>query len=724
MLRAADKNGRFMDIFTELKRRNVFRVGAAYLLFAWVIIQATDTVGPALNLPEWTLAFVTWIGIIGLPIALFFAWAFELTPEGLKSEKDVDRSVSITEDTGRKINTIVIALLAIAVVILISKDYIFDDTTEPVAVAEDTAPVPSTDGYDSIGVLPFVNMSDDPAQEYFSDGISEELLNALAKLKNLQVAARTSSFAFKGRNQDIMDIGKQLNVETVLEGSVRKSGSKIRITAQLIDVSNGYHLWSETYDRELTDIFAVQDEITAAIIGALRAHFDTGEAPEATKSVATNMSAYDAYLQGRHQLYSLEDGSLREALQSFRAATDADPDFAAAWAARATTVITMRESAFREGIPREESELLARNAIEKALALDPLLAEAHIAQGMLHADSFDFEDALESLEKAVEINPSLVEGLIWRARILSRFGRIKEAQKEILKAVRLDPHNQISAILAANLADEYYEPEFFAEVKRSTAQFERARQILEGAEEDLDPAAALARYKELVATVEATDRDLVGAQFFWLKEVNEAGLRQVGRIDGMFLTWVYMWTDQWDEAQVAYDSLPPQAQQIAINQEELSIMQMNQGKCELALETLRQAHGEEVKIYGEVQPNVGRSNSNLALNRVHCQRILGKDDTAGSILARVSDYVGTLRQNTVYGFYLLDAKFRVLNGDTDGALAELEAAYEREELWWTDRYDPILRTLSDNPRFKTVFGKIDSEIDEMRAELGMPPATL
>lgn len=713
-----------MDIFTELKRRNVFRVGAAYLLFAWVIIQATDTVGPALNLPDWTLAFVTWLGIIGLPIALFFAWAFELTPEGIKSEKDVDRSASITEDTGRKINTIVMALLVIAVVILVGKDYIFDDTTEPMTVAEDTTPAPSSDGYDSIGVLPFVNMSDDPAQEYFSDGISEELLNALAKLKNLQVAARTSSFAFKGKNQDIMDIGKQLNVDTVLEGSVRKSGAKIRITAQLIDVDNGYHLWSETYDRELTDIFAVQDEITAAIVGALLLHFDTGEAPEATKSVATNMNAYDAYLQGRHHLYSLEDGSVREALQSFRAATDADPDFAAAWAARATTVIIMRESAFREGIPREESELLARNAIDKALALDPMLAEAHIAQGMLHADSYDFEAALESLEIAVAINPSLIDGLIWRARILSRFGRINEAQEEILKAVRLDPHNQNSAILAANLADEYYEPEFFAEVKRSTAQFERARQILEETEVSRDPVAALARYKELVATVDAADRNLASAQFFRLKELDEAGLRQLGRIDGMFLMWVYMSIDRWDEAQATYDSLPPQVQQITINQEELSIMQMNQGECELALETLRQAHGEEVKIYGEVQPNTGRSNSNLALNRVHCQRILGQDDTAGRILAQVSEYVDTLRQNTVYGFYLLDAKFRVLNGDTDGALAELEAAYEREELWWTDRNDPILRTLSDNPRFKAVFDRLDSDIDAIRAELGMPPSTL
>jgi TolB-like protein/tetratricopeptide (TPR) repeat protein len=662
------------------------------------------------------------ITLIFLP--LVFAWAFEMTPDGIKSEKDVDRSESITQNTGRKINVIVIVLLVIAVVILIGKDYVLDDTAEPEVVAADSEIAPSPEGYESIGVLPFVNMSDDPSQEYFSDGIAEELLNALAKLKGLRVAARTSSFAFKGQNQDIMAIGEQLNVDTVLEGSVRKSGPRVRITAQLIDVDNGYHLWSETYDRELTDIFTVQDEITAAIVEALLTHFDTGHIPETQSSAATNVSAYDAYLKGRHKLYSLEDGAGREALQLFRAATDADPTFAAAWAARAFTVLLLREDAFREGIPREESELLARNAIDRALALDPNLAEAYIAQGMLLADSYEFEDALASLEKAIEINPSLVEGRIWRSRILSRFGRLQEAQEEIMKAVRLDPHNQISAILAANLADEFFDPDFFAEVKRSTSQFQRAREILEGIGYIYDTDAQLARYRELVESRDATDPRLARFQISILKELNEAGLRQVPRIPGVFLMWVYMWTDQWDEAQAIYDSLPAEAQQSAINLEELSIMQMNQGKYELALETLRQAHGDEVKIYGEVSPNAGRSNSNLALNRVYCQRALGKDDNTDSIMARVSEYLDTLRENAVFGFYLLDAKFRILNGDIDGALAELEAAYERGELSWLDRNDPILRTLSDDPRFTALFDKLDNDIDALRAELGMPPSTL
>jgi len=714
-----------MGFFEELKRRNVFRVGVAYLLFSWVIIQVTDTVGPALKLPEWTLALVTWISIIGFPLAIFFAWAFELTPQGIKAEKDVDRSQSITPDTGRKINYVVIALLLFAIAILVGKDFASDDGGETGTVAEsvvdDAASIDQ--GFESIGVLPFVNMSDDPAQEYFSDGISEELLNALAKLRNLQVAARTSSFAFKGQNLDITDIGSQLNVDTVLEGSVRKSGTKIRITAQLIEVDSGYHLWSETYDRELTDIFAVQDEITAAIVEALLLHFDTGESSEAVKSEATNMSAYDAYLHGRHQINSLEPDSARAALRSFRDATDADPDFAAAWAARAMVVITLRESAFVEGIPREEAVLLASNAIERALAIDPDLAEAHVAQGMLYADSYEFESALQSLNKALEINPSLVEALRLSARILSRFGRVKEAQQDILKALRLDPHNQVTAILAANLADEYYEAEFFATVEQSTVQFERARQILEAQRFYQDPDAALDEYRNYAADADAADLFLARFQFYFLKEINEEAFSKAGRVEDMLLMWMFIGSNQWDKAQAIYDGWPAPIQQMTLNLEEMSIMQAQQGNCALALDMLQQAHGDEVKIYGEVSPNFSRSNSNLALNRVQCLRQLGMSDEANEILARARTYVETLRQNTVYGFFKIDAKLHVLDGDIDGALDVMESALDRREVGWTFRYDPILRTLAEEARFQALFKSIDDEIDAMRAELDMPPAT-
>lgn len=712
-----------MGLLTELKRRNVFRVGIAYVLLAWVIIQVTDTVGPALSLPDWTLSVVTWFGIVGFPFAIFFAWAFELTADGVKLEKNIDRSQSITHSTGRKIDFLIIGLLVIALV------GAFVYRQEPTATDEQVRGDTAVDkSYDSIGVLPFQNMSSDVEQDYLSDGIAEELLNALAKLKNLQVAARTSSFAFKGQNQDITEIAEKLKVETVLEGSVRKSGNRLRITAQLIDASNGYHLWSETYDRELTDVFKIQDDITAAIVAALLPHLDTGEAPAIVRSEATSIEAYDAYLQGKHQLRQAGSDAYRAALSSFRAATDADPEFAPAWAARAITVMYLRETDFYGEIPRDEARLLARNNIDRALALDPTQANAYVAEAMLLADDYRYEEALQSLDKAVTINPSLAEGWTWRARILGRFGRIKEARKDMLTALELDPLDEGTIFLGANLAVDFYDPEFFAAVEEGGSRFPTISLMLEGLRRtQIEPVTA-ATFEDASQIAESIgfDDSLWRARIAYreLKEIDEEGLGRQSRRAGEFLMWVYMGTDQWDKAQAMYDDLSPERQAAAINLEELSEMQASMGQCEEALESLRRAQEGEIRIYGMVSPNLGRSNVNLALNRVHCLRKLGRVAEADAILSQVRKYIATLRENTEHGYAMPDAKLRILEGDISGSLDVLEAAVGRNELAWNYRYDPIVRTLNDEPRFIALNEKVDRRIDALRAELGMPPAEI
>ena len=240
-----------VTLIQELKRRNVFRVGIAYAVGAWVLLQVLDVVGEILDLPAWGGKLILAILVVGFFIALVVAWAFELTPEGVKRESEVDRRQSVTPQTGRKIDRAIIGLLVIAVIILLW-DKFLTDRPEPAtsfAEAQGETAIESASVYDSIGVLPFANITNDPDQDYFSDGIAEELLNALAKLQNLKVAARTSSFSLRGKDLDAIAIGDQLKVDTVLEGSVRKSGTRLRITAQLIDAANGYHLWSETYDR-------------------------------------------------------------------------------------------------------------------------------------------------------------------------------------------------------------------------------------------------------------------------------------------------------------------------------------------------------------------------------------------------------------------------------------------------------------------------------------------
>ena len=252
-----------MSFFEELKRRNVFRVGIAYGVASWLLLQVADLVLENINAPEWVIQSMMLMVGLGFIAVLVIAWVYEMTPEGIKKESDVDRSQSVVGDTGKKLDRIVIAFLIVAVAVLLYRQS-GDQPIEPTIPAEPTvagsvsseteAPITIQK---SVAVLPFVNMSSDPEQEYFSDGLSEELLNRLAKNDQLHVAARTSSFQFKGQNLDIADIGRQLKVANILEGSVRKAGNRLRITAQLIQVDNGYHLWSETYEREIDDIFAI-----------------------------------------------------------------------------------------------------------------------------------------------------------------------------------------------------------------------------------------------------------------------------------------------------------------------------------------------------------------------------------------------------------------------------------------------------------------------------------
>jgi TolB-like protein len=268
-----------VSLFNELKRRNVFRVGIAYGVTAWLLIQISDTVLPRIGLPESAVTLVIVLLLIGFVPALIFAWAFEMTPEGLKRERDVDRSQSITRQTGRKLDRVIIGIMAVVIAFLLLDRFVLQENEETgsgtFSIAAEYVPEPSTDPVAnapadaSVAVLPFVNMSGDANNEYFSDGLTETLLHMLAQLPELRVAARTSSFAFKGQNRSIGEIAATLKVANILEGSVQRAGDRVRVTAQLIRADDGYHVWSQSYDRTLDDIFVIQDEIANDVARAL-----------------------------------------------------------------------------------------------------------------------------------------------------------------------------------------------------------------------------------------------------------------------------------------------------------------------------------------------------------------------------------------------------------------------------------------------------------------------
>ncbi len=427
-----------MSLFAELKRRNVFRVGGAYAVVAWLLIEISDTIFPRLGLPEWTVTFVIALLLLGFPVALFMAWAFELTPEGVKRTEDLGPDETTRAAVGRPLDYVIMVVLLVALG-WFAWDKFGADTAAP-APAE-PAPLEA-----SIAVLPFTDMSAAGDQEYFGDGLAEEILNLLAGVPELKVSGRTSSFSFKDKDTPIPEIGRTLGVAHVLEGSVRKSGDRVRITAQLVKAEDGFHLWSETFDRQLADIFAIQDEIAGAIANALQLSL-VGQV-----AGASNLEAYDLYLRARALIYKRTLRDLEEARILIDRALALDPDYAPALAASGELWQLLSADVTSYGdIPVLQARAAATSDLERALQLDPDLADAHAGLGLLSMGIGDYVSADAHLARALAINPSLTNANHWRALNYSGSGRARSAVAAAIQFAERDP---LFVINQANLG--YY----------------------------------------------------------------------------------------------------------------------------------------------------------------------------------------------------------------------------------------------------------------------------
>jgi TolB-like protein len=389
-------------LLAELKRRRVFRVAVAYAVVAFVIWQAAEIAVPGLNLPGWVLTLVILLTVLGFPIALVLAWALELTPEGVRRTLPAGAGAA----------------------------------AEPTSAA---SAVTQAVERKSIAVLPFANMSDDPEAEYFSDGMTEEIINALTQLEDLRVAARTSCFTFKGKAAHISEVGAKLNVATVLEGSVRKAGGRLRITAQLVSVADGYHLWSERYDREMEDVFAIQDEIAKAIADKLQVTLVAGAAEPLVRPPTENLEAYDLYLKGRFFVNQGGDGP-RKGLEYFQQALACDSEYALAHTGIAEAYVWLGGT----GILRPQEALpKARDAALRALELDETLAEAHLRLGLLSwTHEYEWSNAEKYFLRALELNPGLAQAHSLYGFFLASMGRFEPSLAELRRGVELDPLSQ------------------------------------------------------------------------------------------------------------------------------------------------------------------------------------------------------------------------------------------------------------------------------------------
>ena len=422
------------NFFAELKRRNVYKVAVAYAIVGWLLVQVATQVFPFLEIPNWVVRLVIALVAIGFPIALVIAWAFELTPEGIKRTEDVDLAVSARQP--RKHTWIIVVIVGAA--LTVGLFFIGRYTARDSASASELSAK-------SIAVLPFVNMSADKNDEYLSDGVSEELIAALSKINGLQVKARTSSFAFKGKNEDIQKIGELLHASHLLEGSVAKAGNKLRITAQLIQASDGNHEWSDTYDRDMQDIFAVRSEVAQKVAETLKVRLLGEEKRKIDKKPTENLEAYDAYLKGRYFFNRPSDQNLSKAISQFEDAVRLDPNFAAAYSGLSDAYLW---AAFNEGfITAAEGKPKARSAAEKSLQLNEASAEAHTSlANYLSWYEHDWAASEREFRRAIALNSNYAFAHDQFALTLTCQGRLAESETEGRRAAQLDPLNPAIAI--------------------------------------------------------------------------------------------------------------------------------------------------------------------------------------------------------------------------------------------------------------------------------------
>ena len=471
------------NFFGELKRRNVYKVAVAYAVVAWLLIQAASIFFPAFDAPPWVMKIFIIVIIFGFPVALIFSWAFEITPEGIKLESEIEQSKSITRRTGRKIVAVTIALGVVAAGLLVyqlvrpvgtdRRAVRSADAEEDGRRSAASLPVPQK----SIAVLPFDNLSRDPDNAYFCEGVQDEILTRLAKVADLKVISRTSTQHFKSTPDNLPQIAKQLGVAHILEGSVQKANDQVRVNVQLINALTDAHLWADTFDRKLTDIFAVESEIAKTIAETLQARLTGSEKSSIAKTPTVNPEAYELYLRGKFFAEKRTGADLRKSIEYYDQAIAKDPGYPLAYVGLADSHLLLTAYG---AISTKEAASPARAALKKALALDDSLAQAHASSGLLANLELDLNRAITELERAIQLNPNYATAHHWIALPLMAIGQSDRAIVEGKRAIELDP---LSLICNADLAWVYFNARRYDETEA------QARKTLE-----MDPRFYVAHY--------------------------------------------------------------------------------------------------------------------------------------------------------------------------------------------------------------------------------------
>ncbi len=699
-----------MGLVSELRRRNVFRMAALYIVATWLVMQVAEVLIGLANLPDWTGRTVLVILAIGFPIALVFSWFYEITPEGISLERDVAPGKSITHVTGRRLDFLVISFLSAAVILFaVDKWWISE-------------PPPAR----SIAVLPFVNMSGDLAQEHFSDGMSEELLHRLAQVSELHVAARTSSFHFKNRNIPVAEIAAQLGVQSVLEGSVRQAGDTIRVTAQLINASDGYHIWSKTYERELGDIFDIQDEIAAMVVDALKVTLLNDEKVRMAAHNRANLAAYDAYLLGRYQMARRTSTALQQAVEHFNEAIRLDPSYPQAYVGLADTYSLLE----RYGtMGRSEVIAKAEPAAERALELDGTLGEAYASLGRVRLWQGELEAAEQAFLRALELNPNSASaydgyallmrwGFVNREKALElhraaleldplstsinmavvedylELGRFEDALARCQRVIEIDPDFPRAYTI---MADLYWE--VFAQLDEGLFWLDKAVQLDPG---NPDHARWLGMiYLDL--------GDQVAGEF-WIREAIRLAPTQY------YSQWAAVYLEVYTGTQDEIEAAARAAHAVSPD-EGLALIQLRDadiraGRAQDAVQRFRNIHPD---LVDGADPKVDTTNWWWAIEIANALGKVGRQDRAEDLLHQALQVVESMPRLGYAGFGIADVEIHALLGDKEKALDALATAVEagwRSSWRRKTEMNANLEILHDDPRFKDILAVIRAEMKE------------
>ena len=713
-------------VLTELNRRKVLRTVGAYAVAVFVVLQLMDAAVEPLRLPDWFPTLVVLVLILGFPLVFILAWQYEITPKGIRS----------THSAGllsRGHSALLFGLMTLGMFGLGYGFYSYyasvftnmQAADEAVSVEQQqTLAAPPN----SVAVLPFADLSADASQGYFSDGIAEEILNVLAKVEGLHVAARTSSFAFRDEDLDIREIGRLLNVSTVLEGSVRKAGDRIRLTAQLINVKDGYHIWSETYDRELDDVFAIQDDVASSIATALVDSFAGLE--QAPASRTQDLAAFEAYRTGRLHWWRRSPEELQKAITLFAAALEHDPLYAPAYAAMADSWLLL---ALYGNLSNVEATERAMPMIEKALAIDPESAEGFAALGLARWQIGQLDAGESALRQAISLNEDYVPAFLWLGGLLGEAGRLPEQRQLLQQAMALDPLNEL---LAVNYAKNLISQGDYAAGKQLLTDLVELRpdsvtllRLLSGNAINAGELVEGWRYANQSYVLEPDSPAVIEVMAAaWMSVGADAeaerllleGLQIAGDNFGLQNSYFFLLVRQGrlekaenlllDQFGSDIEVLPEQLQQFYYFQK--GMIRLVAGDLESAARLVEQAIAEEAgQAWSETQVMVMTISSAL-------QSALGSHELAEQRLVGAERAVRRARINGVddANINYTESSILALRGNAQAALEKLQIAYTRgfRQVWLMD-LDPRLDALQQEPRYLELKVRMEQDIAEARA---------